>query len=105
MNTIQKQKIYQRIEKHGEDLKTIFKLSNDVDSIKLCKQLFRLENKAHRLAEDDYNGLNVEKEVEKVFKSISKILDLKNLNDFKIFFNCSVKSFIEKICVLWYSII
>tara|TARA_R100001440_G_scaffold21961_2_gene35830 strand:+ start:28 stop:411 length:384 start_codon:yes stop_codon:yes gene_type:complete len=97
MNTTQKQKMYQRIEKHGEDLKTIFKLSTDVDSIKLCKQLFRLENKAHRLAEDDYNGLNVEKEVEKVFKSISKILNLKNLNDFKIFFNNDPRGYALKI--------
>ena len=50
MTTSSKEKMYQQIEKHGEDLKVIFKLSTDVDSIKLCKQLFRLENKAHRLA-------------------------------------------------------
>jgi hypothetical protein len=31
----------QRIKKHGDNLKAIFNL--DIDSIKLCKQLFRLE--------------------------------------------------------------
>ena len=46
--------MYNKIQKHGDNLKTIFKL--DVDSVKLCKKLFRLENKAHRLAEDYCNG-------------------------------------------------
>ena len=44
MKTIDKYIMTQRIKKHGDNLKTIFNL--DIDSIKLCKQLFRLENKA-----------------------------------------------------------
>ena len=92
-----KEKMYQRIERHGENLKAIFNLSDDVDSIKLCKQLFRLENKAHRLAEDDYNGENVKTEVEKIFKSICKILNLKNINDFEIFWNNDPRGYALKI--------
>ena len=46
--------MYNKIQKHGDNLKAIFNL--DIDSIKLCKQLLRLENKAHRLAEDGCNG-------------------------------------------------
>ena len=92
-----KQKMYQQIESHGDNLKVIFSLSDDTDSIKLCKKLFRLENKAHRLAEDDYNGINVNAEVEKVLKSVSKILNLKNINDFKIFFNNDPRGYALKI--------
>lgn len=92
-----KQKMYQQIERHGDNLKVIFSLSDDTDSIKLCKKLFRLENKAHRLAEDDYNGINVNADVEKIFKSISKILNLKNINDFKIFFNNDPRGYALKI--------
>ena len=55
MNQQKKYIMYKRIEKHGDNLKSIFNL--DVDSVKLCKQLFRLENKAHKLAEDYCNGI------------------------------------------------
>ena len=41
MNQQDKYIMYKRIEKHGDNLKSIFNL--DVDSVKLCKQLFRLE--------------------------------------------------------------
>ena len=92
-----KQKMYQQIEKHGDNLKVIFSLSDDTDSIKLCKKLFRLENKAHQLAEDDCNGINVNADVEKIFKSVSKILNLKNINDFKIFFNNDPRGYALKI--------
>ena len=89
--------MYQQIEKHGENLKVIFNLSNDVDPVKLCKQLFRLEKKAHRLAEDDYNGIDVSAEVEKVIKSVCKVLNLKNINDFKIFWNNDPRGYALKI--------
>ena len=48
--------MYQRIAKHGEDLKTIFCLPPETDPVKLCKKLLRLENKAHRLATAYCNG-------------------------------------------------
>ena len=92
-----KKEMYRQIEKHGENLKVIFKLSNDIDPVKLSKQLFRLENKAHRLAEDDYNGLDVSAEVEKVIKSVCKVLNLKNINDFKIFWNNDPRGYALKI--------
>ena len=92
-----KKEMYRQIEKHGENLKVIFKLSNDIDPVKLSKQLFRLENKAHRLAEADYNGLDVSAEVEKVIKSVCKVLNLKNINDFKIFWNNDPRGYALKI--------
>ena len=92
-----KKEMYRQIEKHEENLKVIFKPSNDIDPVKLSKQLFRLENKAHRLAEDDYNGLDVSAEVEKVIKSVCKVLNLKNINDFKIFWNNDPRGYALKI--------
>ena len=44
-----KQRMYQRIEKHGENLKSIFNLES-ADPIKLSKQLHGLEVKANRAA-------------------------------------------------------
>lgn len=45
MNT-KRETMYKNIEKHGRDLITLFGL-RDTDPVKLCKQLFRLERKAH----------------------------------------------------------
>jgi hypothetical protein len=50
MNKAQKKELYENIIAHGDNLKKLFKLDNSVDSVKLCKSLFRLENKAHKIA-------------------------------------------------------
>ena len=87
-----KQLMYDRINKHGEDLKRIFKLDPNIDPVKLCKQLFRLENRAHRLAEDGCNGViyDTEPQAEKILKKVCKILKIDRSIDHqyeKIFFN------------------
>jgi len=51
-----KEILYSRITKHGQNLKAVFNLDQDIDPVKLCKRLFRLENKAHKLAVDYCNG-------------------------------------------------
>ena len=48
--------LYHKIEKHGQNLKAVFNLDHNIDPVKLCKRLFRLENKAHKLAVDYCNG-------------------------------------------------
>jgi hypothetical protein len=86
--------MYQRIEKHGNNLKSIFNL--DVDSVKLCKQLFRLENKAHKLALDYCNGVfegNIDKESEKIISKVAKLL---NTNTFNMFFNSDARGYALK---------
>lgn len=45
-----------RICKHGANLKTAFNLPAETDTVKLCKSLRRLENKANRFALDLCNG-------------------------------------------------
>jgi hypothetical protein len=51
-----KEIMYQRIEKHGQDLNKIF--NTGIEPIALCKKLRRLEVKANKLAEDYCNGTN-----------------------------------------------
>ena len=51
-----KAEMYNRIEKHGKDLLAIFPVASERDPIKLCKKLFRLENKANRIATSYCNG-------------------------------------------------
>lgn len=41
-----RERMYERIEKHGNDLIKFFGLK-DKDPVKLCKAIFRIENKAH----------------------------------------------------------
>ena len=94
MNKQEKYIMYQRIEKHGDNLKSIFNL--DVDSVKLCKQLFRLENKAHRLATDYCNGDfqgDIEKASDKILHKVASIL---NTNTFNMFFNGDARGYALK---------
>jgi len=88
-----KQMMYDKIQKHGNNLKAIFNLN--IDSIKLCKQLFRLENKAHRLAEDNCNGItdNIESDTNKIIDKVKKIL---NTNE--VFFNGDPRGYALKLC-------
>jgi len=94
MNQQEKYIMYQRIKKHGDNLKAIFNL--DIDSVKLCKQLFRLENKAHKIATDYCNGDfegDIEKESEKILLKVSKIL---NTNTFNMFLNTDARGYALK---------
>ena len=82
MNKEQKETLYKNIKKHGDNLKAIFKI--DIDSTKLCKMLFRLENKAHQLATDfcngDINQLEWDTKGDKILAKVETILkDKKNL--------------------------
>jgi hypothetical protein len=95
MNTQERYIMNKRIKEHGDKLKAIFNLN--VDSVKLSKKLFRLENKAHRLATDYCNGLVdyevVEKESEKILSKVAKIL---NTNKFNMFFNTDARGYALK---------
>ena len=55
--TNKKEILYSRITRHGQNLKAMFNLDQDIDPVKLCKRLLRLETKAHKLAEDFCNGV------------------------------------------------
>ena len=68
MNKKEKDHVYKMIKKHGDNLKAIFNI--DEDSVKLCKRLFRLENKAHKLTTNWCNGDIEENDFNKQISSI-----------------------------------
>jgi hypothetical protein len=91
-NKEKKVHVYKMIEKHGNNLKAIFNI--DEDSVKLCKRLFRLENKAHKLATDYCNGDfqgDVETESNKIVDKVKKILKTN-----EIFFNGDARGYALK---------
>ena len=80
-----KEMLYLRITKHGQDLKAVFNLDRDIDPVKLCKRLLRLENKAHKLAVDFCNGvidqLEWDKKADQILTKVETIL-----NNIKVLF-------------------
>jgi hemoglobin-like flavoprotein len=73
MNAKQKERMYQQIEKHGNDLKTIFNLTGD--PIQICRRVHLLEAKAHKLATDYCNGDITTEQWEGVSEGILERLD------------------------------
>lgn len=91
MTTEQKKRMYQQIEKHGENLKKIFKLEGD--PIALCKKVHRIEAKAHQLATDYCNGTITSEQWEGASEGILERLD-KILN----FINQHIPVFVNGDC-------
>jgi hypothetical protein len=96
----QKERMYQRIEKHGADLNRMFQTK--LDNVTLCKKLRSLELKAHRLAEDYCNGVNsVDSEnwdslCKPILDKVNRILNAENA-DVKIFLNGDARGYALKI--------
>ncbi len=102
MTKTQKTAMYQQIEKHGNDLNSIF--NTGLDAITLCKKLRTLELKANRIATDWCNGVidteDIEPIIAPVMKAVKKILFSKNpdLNKTDIvFFNGDARGYSLKI--------
>lgn len=95
-----KERMYQRIEKHGADLNRIF--NTNLDNITLCKRLRRLEAKAHKLAEDycnGENGVDSENWDEKcgpILKAVEKLLNM-DRNHAGFFVNGDARGYALKI--------
>jgi hypothetical protein len=99
--TEKRETMYKNIVEHGKDLKRVFNLDSSIDEIKLCKALFRIENKAHQLAENFCNyGYESEEETEKIINEIlDKVDKLLNFKSQKIpvFFNGDCRGYTLKI--------
>ena len=91
-------KMYQEIEKHGNNLNAIF--NTGIDTVKLSKKLFSLENKAHRLSTQYCNGdIDMDAwdvETNKILASIAKVLDPDNA-DVEILVNGDCRGYALKI--------
>jgi len=110
-----REKMYQEIEKHGENLNNIFHTSKD--NVSLYKSLRRLETKAHHattclcntntldlLELNRFTGYDVHQTTEeeqdiffdKITKSLEKILNYKNA-DVDVFINFDARGYALKI--------
>jgi len=93
-----KQRMDAQILTHGLNLKRIFNV--DLGPVTLCKKVHRLENKAHRMAEDYCNGVVTEEFQDRQEGSIMKSLD-RVLNYTKqgvpVFFNGDPRGYALKI--------
>ena len=96
-NMNKKEILYSRITKHGQDLKAVFNLDRDIDPVKLCKRLLRLETKAHKLAFDFCNGvidqLEWDKKADQILTKVEAILKNKKV----LFLNGDARGYALKI--------
>ena len=106
MTNAAKTKMYQQIEKHGNDLNAIF--NTGLEPVTLCKKLRRLELKANRIATDWCNGVidtdNIDTHIEPIMKQVYKILNNGIYNDDRphqkkvpVFFNGDARGYSLKI--------
>jgi hypothetical protein len=91
-----KEKMYQQIQQHGENLNAIF--NTGIEPITLCKKLHTLEAKAHRIATDWCNGVidseNIDKHTEPIMKAVYKVLGTEKI---PVFFNGDARGYALKI--------
>ena len=98
MNKAQKKELYENITAHGDNLKKLFKLDNSVDSVKLCKSLLRLENKAHKIALDYCNHGNIDNSaVKNILFQVAVLLKIEISDADEIFFNGDARGYALKI--------
>ena len=84
--TTKKEKMYKQIDQHGQRLNNLF--NTDLDNIALCKKLFRLENKAHQLAEAYCNGYIEYDEYDRISDEfIKKVSSILRTDESNIHFN------------------
>ena len=103
MPTLKEKKdtMYQNIFEHGENLKRVFNLNSSIDEIKLCKSLFKIENKAHKIAEDFCNGFECTEEegeeiINNILNKVDKLLNFKS-QKIPVFFNGDCRGYTLKI--------
>ena len=99
--TEKRETMYKNIVEHGKNLKRVFNLDSSIDEVKLCKALFRIENKAHQLAEHFCNyGYEpeevTEKMIDNILNKVDKVLNFKSQN-IPVFFNGDPRGFTLKI--------
>jgi len=99
MNTVtKKQKMYQNILAHGNNLNAIF--NTGIEPIELCKKLRRLELKAHKIALDWCNGENgidsenIDSYTQPILNKVYSILGTEKYN---ILFNGDCRGYALKI--------
>lgn len=92
--------MYKAIHQHGLDLLAIFPDAIEKDPVKLCKKLFSLEVKAHKLAENWCNGYiqtdDIDRTIQPIMSKVEKILGI-SATDAGIFFNGDCRGYALKV--------
>ena len=93
-----REKMYQQIQGHGEQLLVIFPEATEKDPTRLCKKLLRLENKAHYLTTDSCNtGAEHHSALCTILGKVKAILCPDMGIYLKIFVNCDPRGYALKI--------
>jgi len=76
----QKQKMYQRIERHGLQLLAIFPDARETDPVKLCKKLRRIEAEGNRHGEAmcnsaEYCATDTELAAHRIIEKVKRLLN------------------------------
>ena len=108
MTKLQKAEMYAEIQKHGENLNSIF--NTGIEPVKLCKKLRSLEKKANKIAMDFCNGEggattdNVDNKIFPIMGKVYSILNNGVYNDDRphkrqvpVFFNSDARGYQLKI--------
>jgi len=100
MNKATRSLMYKLIENHGENIKTMFNLPSDTEPVNLCKKLFRLENKAHRLSTQWCNGdihtQTWEHETDNILRKLDTILNYTG-QEIPVFVNGDARGYALKV--------
>ena len=100
MNKETRTLMYKLIESHGENIKTMFNLPSDTEPVSLCKKLFRLENKAHRLSTQWCNGdihtQTWEHETDNILRKLDTILNYTG-QEIPVFVNSDARGYALKV--------
>jgi hypothetical protein len=100
MTSNQRLAMLENIRHHGENLVKLFNLPESTDTLALCKKLRRLENQAHREAENYCNGYSslefFEDYAQKTVVKVNRILNNEN-NTIPIFVNGDPRGYALKI--------
>ena len=97
-----KEAIKERVVRHGEDLKVLFNLPKEVNSLQLCRKLRRIESMAHKLMENQCNGDTIatdeqqQKEEQEFLNSVNELLDFRK-QKIPVFLNGDPRGYILKI--------
>lgn len=108
MNT-KKQRQYEQIKAHGENLLHLFPNATERDPIALCKKLRRLEAKASKITtdycngdfDDGENGEKLDAALDPILAKVNAILGNMGKNPVPVFINRDPRGYALKIEDVW----
>ena len=100
--TTKRERMYERIRKHGEDLLRIFPVASERDAVKLCTKLRRLERTAEqiglRLCNDPtYSAVQADDDTAGVMRPLCQLLGIENGKRVRVFANRDPRGYALKI--------